>query len=267
MVRNVIFFGGTGEGKSSCINLLAGRNIADTSSNAAGCTFNNTVHSLTLNGQAYQLWDTAGLNESEGGRVPHQQAIVQLYRLLKQLRGGISLLVFIMRAPRLKDSAQPNWVLFHEIICQGKVPIIAVTTGLELEEGNMDDWWTRNQHHFYNKGMRPSGHACVTAVRGLKRNNGNYVFDPEYNESKRNLANAITRACLPRPHVFQGGTWFKEIVEVTYKKRGCFGGQKRYENRKEVTGKGVEQLRQRCGMSHTEAEALGRIFAAIDAGR
>lgn len=267
MTRNIIFFGGTGEGKSSCINMLAGRNIADTSANATGCTFDNRMHNVTLNGEAYQLWDTAGLNEGEGGTVPHQEAIAMLYRLLKRLDNGISLLVFVMRAPRMKDSAQPNWTLFHEIICQQKVPIIAVVTGLELEENGMDNWWVRNRVHFEDKGMRTSGYACVTGVRGRRRPNGTHMFDPEYEESRTKLMKVITETCLLRPWKYTGVSWFKEVVEVSYRKAGgCSGGRERIESKKRIAGDAVVQLKNRCGMSQVEAEALGNTFARIDAG-
>lgn len=47
-IPNIIIFGETGTGKSSVINMLDGRLIADVSSGASGCTFHSSPYEVKL---------------------------------------------------------------------------------------------------------------------------------------------------------------------------------------------------------------------------
>ncbi|KAG6868662.1 hypothetical protein C0993_012467 [Termitomyces sp. T159_Od127] len=69
-----------------------------------------------------------------------------------------------MRAPRIRDNTYKNWRLFHDIICDGNVPIILVITGLEQEK-IMGQWWFENKGTFQKYGMHPNGVACITDTR------------------------------------------------------------------------------------------------------
>lgn len=250
-------------GKSSIVNLLADKDIADTSPNATGCTFENKDFPVVINGQEYRLWDTAGLSEGNEGKVPHKEAVRQLYRLLKKLDGGISLLLFVIRAPRMRDSAPYNWRIFYEIICQKKVPIIVVVTGAELEQLDMDDWWLRNKVHFERKDMQPHGYACIVATKGKQKRNGSYMFEEEYEESKRKLTKVIEARCLLDPWKYTGVDWFQEVIEVSYETRWCRDAIEHKEKRI-VPATGVVQLKERCGLNQQEAEILGKVFEAVD---
>lgn len=103
---NVVIFGETGAGKSSVINMIAGEKIAITSSSLSGCTFDSTKYMVAINGIQFRLWDTAGLNETEHGTVATKDAIIRLYRLINELslNGGVNLLVYCVRAPRITRS-------------------------------------------------------------------------------------------------------------------------------------------------------------------
>lgn len=136
---NVVIFGETGVGKSSIVNMLSAKDVAKTSNGTKGCTFHSTAYDIDVLGRPMTLHDTAGLDEGEAGHIPKAEAIVQLYKLIRSLSDGVSLLMFVMRAPRIKDSAAKNWQFFSKIICQGQVPAVIVVTGLELEE-DMDKW-------------------------------------------------------------------------------------------------------------------------------
>ncbi|KAF8970952.1 P-loop containing nucleoside triphosphate hydrolase protein [Flammula alnicola] len=122
--HNIIVFGESGAGKSSIVNMLVGSDVAKISSLATGCTFESNPYDFNIEDVLFKIHDTAGLDEGEAGRVPKIEAIVQLWKLLRDLKDGVSLLIFCMRAPRMKDSPKNNWSLFHDILCQKKVPIV-----------------------------------------------------------------------------------------------------------------------------------------------
>jgi hypothetical protein len=255
---NVILFGESGGGKSSIVNMLSGgESVADTSSGAKGCTFESRAFEVNICGMDATLWDTAGLDEGEAGRVPKSDAIVQLYRLVRNLSDGVSLLMFVMRAPRIKSSVPVNWKLLHEVICQKNVPIVIVITGLEQED-NMDRWWWNNKGTFQSYGINPGGFACVTASRGKQKKSG-YIFDEEYAESRDKIHKLIRSTCLTAPWRVPAAQWFKNItVEfVEYESRSCGRTKEvRRQEHREVVGDAFEKLVSVCGMSRSEAQEL-----------
>jgi len=255
---NVVIFGESGAGKSSLINLLCGSDVAAISSSANGCTLHATPYDYTDPTEtSFRFWDTAGLNEGDGGRVPNVEAVVRLYRLIMSLHDGISLLIFVMRAPRIRDASAKNWTLFHEIICRRQVPAVIAITGLEGEE-SMDAWWTQNQDSFHAQGISPIGHACVAGTRGKRSRDGTHKFNDEYEVSREKMLVMIQQFFLRQPWQPHCVEWFREIVTVSYEPGGWCRSPREIEEIKQVAGQGIEQLRTRCGMSDEEARQLGR---------
>ncbi|KAG1759146.1 P-loop containing nucleoside triphosphate hydrolase protein [Suillus occidentalis] len=161
--RNVILFGQRGAGKSSLVNLIAGENVAKTSS-----TLQWREYSVRFDGDSYNVYDTVGLEEAQLGTKEYLDAIENAYSLIQGLekQGGIDLLLFCMRAGRPNATIQSNYRLFHEFLCDKKVPVVVVITYLENEVGEMDTWWTRNKHIFRHQEFDIAGHACITAIKG-----------------------------------------------------------------------------------------------------
>jgi len=264
---NIILFGESGAGKSSVVNMLStDEHTADISSGARGCTFESRSFDVDVLGHPMTIWDTAGLDEGDAGRIPKSEAIVLLYKLLRSLSDGISLLMFVMRAPRIKGSAPQNWKLFHEVICQKKVPIVIVITGLENEE-NMDDWWWMNKGAFQNYEIHPTGFACITASRGKRNKDGRGKFDDEYENSRDKVQRLIRSTCLTSPWCVPAAEWFKNIVNVTFtfRDRWCGLGTKkvRHEEIQEVAGEAFNQLVSTCGMSDNEARDLAEKMKGV----
>ncbi|KAJ3919505.1 hypothetical protein F5877DRAFT_12647, partial [Lentinula edodes] len=175
--------------------MLLGREAALMSSGALGCTFENKSYSVTIERQEYRLYDTTGLDEGTVGTVVSKDALVKLYHLLRDLQGGISLLVYCMRGPRITETLERNYNIFYDGFCRKAVPIVIVVTGLEDQEPTMDSWWTENKYAFDKYDMHFVDHACITATLGKKMKNGEFRNQEEYNESKVLLRDLIVEHC------------------------------------------------------------------------
>ncbi|KAH7888530.1 hypothetical protein F5I97DRAFT_1853337 [Phlebopus sp. FC_14] len=217
--RNVIIFGETGAGKSSVINLLAGKEVAKVANTARGCTFQYTSYPIDICGSEYSVYDTSGLNEGDPHTINRTQAISQMYRLLISLK---------------------NWRLFHEVICAKEVPIVIVVTGLEDEEC-MDNWWFQNRDKFFAYGMTPEDYACITATKG-KLKNGRHMFEEEYAESRDKVQRIIMTCALEKPWVVPKMQW---LVETSVR---C--------QRIKIVDKEVFPLLHKCTGSKEEVEEL-----------
>jgi len=163
---NIVLFGETGVGKSSVINLIAGKDVAKVSSDVDGCTMASTAYNISLRNQNIRIFDTVGLEEPQMGVNGYLAAIEKAYQLIISLSeaGGVHLLLFCMRGGRITATVQSNYRLFCEFLCNKKVPVALIFTGLERETV-MEDWWKRNESNIKKYGIHSVGHACITAVR------------------------------------------------------------------------------------------------------
>ncbi|KAI5991123.1 P-loop containing nucleoside triphosphate hydrolase protein [Pisolithus albus] len=166
---NVLLFGQTGVGKSSVVNLIAGRNVAQVSPDAEGCTMSSTEYRFVVGAHHFRIWDTIGLEEPMVEMNTYFNAIMKALQLIRRVAaaGGINLLLFCMPGRRVTRTIQSNYRLFYEMLCEGKVPIGLVITYLEREK-DMEDWWVRNSRPLYDYGIKSVGHACVTGLPDLQ---------------------------------------------------------------------------------------------------
>lgn len=194
--RNVVIFGESGSGKSSVINAITQTQLAETSSDATGCTFSHKSYPVEISGQRYVLFDTAGLNEGNMGAVPAAKAEKELRRLLCGLMNsgsdGIGLLVYCVRSTRARQALIRNYNLFYSVICRKKVPIVVVITGLE-NETDMQGWWHTNAKEFKSRNMHFQDHACVTTLH--KHAGISDVFTRRIAESREIMRNLIVKNC------------------------------------------------------------------------
>ncbi|KAG1889129.1 hypothetical protein F4604DRAFT_1568616 [Suillus subluteus] len=197
---NFIVFGEMGVGKSSLINLVAGKTLAKSSSGLKSCTLESTEYAITLPEPQLnvKLFDTVGLNNTTMNDKSYLDALVKAHKLIASLQnqGGVHGLLFCIKGGnRILESTQQNYRLFHEFLCQGKVPLALVITNLENEE-NMDDWWTNNQDDIKEYGIAPVTQVCITTIKGLKN-----VYEEKYSESRKKVCDMLTTlgrgdACL-----------------------------------------------------------------------
>ena len=165
---NIVFFGETGAGMSSVINLIAGHSVADVGAGAKTCTLASHPYKISTGIQQFLIWDTMGLNGASsmcdtvdmGGR-----ATKNAVRLIHDLseKGGADLLVFCKRSGGLTESEMNCYRLFKEFLCEGQVPVAVVVTHLE-HETCMEEWWMKNDLCLRNFLGDVVGHACITSL-------------------------------------------------------------------------------------------------------
>ena len=186
-VPNVIVFGETGVGKSSVINMLAGAPVATASNSVQGVTFQSAAYEIKIGDGQFKIYDTIGLGEDSAGSVPATTAVKNIYQLMVEVEGGVDLLVYVLRGPRLGAAARKNYQMFYEILCQKKVPIVIIITGLEAEH-DRNAWWSTNKAYFDKRGMEFVAAACITASPGKGG-----VYQKEYEESQKAVQDLILR--------------------------------------------------------------------------
>ncbi|KAG5638124.1 hypothetical protein H0H81_001727 [Sphagnurus paluster] len=241
---NILIFGETGIGKSSVINLIAGTTVAGVSGEAQGSTFESRAYPITINDQIINFWDTAGLNEGEHGTVPAQQAMRNLKDLVTVLGDGLSLLVCCIRAARFRTIWKVNYELFVRIICQHRVPVVLVVTGLE-NETPMEGWWRENGMEFAKFGMHFHGHACITSTRGKQLKTGEYMYQEEYDESVHVIRRLVADRCVGEPQTMPSET------EITSTMAGYFYQNSEQANRYRSREQRVHRRETRDADSHS----------------
>jgi hypothetical protein len=126
----------------------------------------------------------AGLNEPNLNNAAYQDATTKARELILSLRekGGVHGLIFCFRGGRISETVQRNYSLFYESLCQKEVPLALIITGLENEQGDMDNFWTQNEAHIEKSGIAPTAHACITTIKGY-----NNVYEKRYLESREKV--------------------------------------------------------------------------------
>jgi len=183
--RNVVVFGEAGAGKTSIITMIADPGVAENIKN---------YYDTEIDGARFRLWDTPS---DEGTAGWGDNAVVNLCRVIQRMEGVVSLFVYCVRGPRIKDTTAKNYRLFHSMFFRSEVPIVLVVTGLEEEEP-MDEWWRANKVAFQKHKMIFAGYACVTGTKGKLRY-GKYIYEDEYAESAKRLRRLISDPNLNNP--------------------------------------------------------------------
>ena len=194
--------------------MIVGNEVAKVAEDGVRCTFQNKCYDARIGETTFSVYDTCGLNEGERDRALNWKAVEGLYTLLRQLN-GVSLLVYCMRG-KLTESSRGNWMLFNKVICDEKVPIIAVVTGLEHAEA-LEHEAAKAKSHFETSGMRPKELCCIVSIQG-KHNE----FEELYNHSQQMLQKLVAESCSRRKWSTETEDWFGRIYQNVYTTRICF---------------------------------------------
>ncbi|KAG1878181.1 hypothetical protein F4604DRAFT_1580084, partial [Suillus subluteus] len=243
--KTIVLFGETGSGKSSLINLMADEELACTSPGMQWQEY--TIH---FGGDSYKVFDTVELEEPQLGIKEYLESVENAYILIKELdkRGGIDLLIFCVHAGRVTATMQSNYRLFHEFLCEKKVPIVLAVTNLEREK-RMEDWWERNQSLFEKYQIQLAGHACITTANRLDSRHRAL-----YEESRITIRNLVQKSTADeQKQAWIGGdNLFTSLLRK--QKEFLTGGPN--VRKKDL----VPYLTKRCGISPDAARQLAKMI-------
>ncbi|KAH7888378.1 P-loop containing nucleoside triphosphate hydrolase protein [Phlebopus sp. FC_14] len=246
--RNILIVGELGVGKSSIVNLIAGKHVVDTSDRARSCTLQSQHHNVDIGSAQLALHDTAGLHEAVGHMKVNDylDAVYQAHSLISKLESsdGISLLVYCMKAGRISITMQQTYNLFVEVLCRYRVPVVIAVTHCEGYDC-MEDWWKENEKNIQNYGFHSVGHACVTATPGYK----NAHID-KYKESRETMKRLLVNYSQGRSWKEGKTNWLKRVAVHI---RNWLPPRRAYRlGRSELKKK----LIKRCGYSREDAESI-----------
>ncbi|KAG1831903.1 P-loop containing nucleoside triphosphate hydrolase protein, partial [Suillus subalutaceus] len=245
--KNIVLFGASGVGKSSVVNLMAGEKVAATSASMDRCTMRWKEYTIGFGGESYKVFDTVGLEEPQLGMEEYLDSVENAYALIKELdkQGGIDLLLFCIRAGRMTATLQSNYRLFHEFLCEKKVPIVLVITNLEREQ-RMEDWWDQEHENLRKHEIHVAGHACITAADRLPAG----TQTDRYEESRLKIRGLVQQFTADgHRQAWIGGD--NLFVSLMRKLRELLVGSPRV-SRRDL----VPHLTKRCGISKEVAKKL-----------
>ncbi|MUG91327.1 GTP-binding protein [Scytonema sp. UIC 10036] len=201
----VLVFGTVGTGKTSCCNTLAGKK-KEVSNQARGVTFTSQVYeAFEANGKSIVLTDTAGLNESELGTVPANEAFMQLTKLLKNSNEGYNLLIQVFRASRLTILEKNNYDLFVKGIANLKIPVILVVTGCE-GFFPMSQWREENREYVESSDLIYKDIICTCFAKAEQRTELEPIYARLRDESRQAVLAAIIKYATETPVKFYDST-------------------------------------------------------------
>ncbi|KAG6334070.1 hypothetical protein ID866_5020 [Astraeus odoratus] len=243
---NVILFGETGHGKSSVVNLIVGKNVADVSRNALPCTLNSKKYQIGIGLHRFRIWDTIGFNEPKLSTNDLYSALGKAHELISEVTadGGINLLLFCARAGRITQTMENNYRLFYEVLCEKKVPIAFVLTHLEDEE-EMESYWTKNGETFTDAFGTTFGHACITGSPRVRE---------KYDLSRLTVLGLLTDCDSSGKYTMPQDAW---LVRVAKGLLLFLRTDERLPKAKRIT----KALVKRCGFTQADAERLGKQLA------
>ncbi|KAG1840222.1 P-loop containing nucleoside triphosphate hydrolase protein [Suillus tomentosus] len=248
--QSIVLFGDTGAGKSSLINLMAGKKVARTSPDMQRCTMHWQEYDISFGDTSYKVYDTIGLEAPQLGIKEYLEFVENAYQLVKQLdkQGGIDLLLFCVRAGRVTATLQNNYRLFHEFLCEKKIPIVLAITNLE-RENRMEDWWERNKGTFDKYQIKVAGHACITTADRLDGRHKDL-----YEESRVTIRDLIDKfTANEQKQTWSGGD--NLFVSLTRKLKELLKGSS-HVRRKDL----VPHLTKGCGISREVAKQLANMI-------
>ncbi|KIM65690.1 hypothetical protein SCLCIDRAFT_1212097 [Scleroderma citrinum Foug A] len=184
-----------------------------------------TEHRLFVDPMHINIWDTVGLEEPEMGVNGYFPAIEKAHALIRRLRevGGVNLLLFCIRGNRITTTAQSNYRLFYEVLCEEQVPVGLVITNLEREV-NMEDWWVRNKKSIEKYGIKCAGHACVTGLPDDRGPDGKYAKSRKAMEDllRQHDGSGIREVCqggrILKRRWSKGADWIREPLGVLWRR-------------------------------------------------
>ncbi|KIJ11688.1 hypothetical protein PAXINDRAFT_171636 [Paxillus involutus ATCC 200175] len=188
MIYVVVVFGRTGMGISSLVNLIIGKTEANVSNDCQQCTQKVGRYDAGIDDTKLEVCDIPGFDVSKKSIDNTVASIVQIHK-----KRGIDLLINCLQPTH---GIAPRYYQAVASAVGPEVPIAAVVTHLEREDGAMENWWSRNGGTLESqKELKFVDHACVTTGGLCATDHGHDTDTLRRQESERAVRALISRHC------------------------------------------------------------------------
>ena len=148
-----MLFGAVGCGKSSVINLLANKPIAQVFTNIEACTKEPRRYLVPIGKRQFTLWDTTGFGLPRRGAINPLLPYEQACDLLRNRLNGVHLILLCAS----KDDIRSNnhrlrslYWLIKDFFFGGYAPVALVVTHFDTPDDSKK-WWEDNQRAIFTK--------------------------------------------------------------------------------------------------------------------
>jgi len=213
--KRILIIGETGSGKSSVIKLLTGDTKIQTSDRAIGCTFECKFYDH----DEFLFIDTTGLGEGSEGTVPDAEAVKQLIKFITTNKDGFSLIVTVRQKGRITKIDDNNYKIFHNALCEGKIPNLLLITGCEFDNP-IDQWWNCNKKSFidtYKMNFVSGISICAADDDTIQKMNPSVqqIFKDVRESSKMELIKTLQKFSLQYPvPLYIDNKWYTPFLRV-----------------------------------------------------
>ncbi|KAG1890092.1 kinase-like domain-containing protein [Suillus subluteus] len=164
---NIVVAGAIGSGKSSLVNLLCGKHVAQTSNNAERCTRKLTDYQTSFCNTEYRVFDTLGFACSTSTSLgPKERPEKHEKRQIEEIHEQRSIDLLLLCMPSRNFHVQAVLDVHKRIQDQlhGRhVPIVLVFTHHE-ERSKIDSWWSKNMLRLQDQLNTIANHTCITSI-------------------------------------------------------------------------------------------------------
>ncbi|CAG8497125.1 1752_t:CDS:1, partial [Scutellospora calospora] len=130
--ESIVFFGRTGEGKSTLANMLiqedlcfeCSKNIFPISDNAVG----ETSEVKYSKNDAFEIYDTIGLCETSKGTISHKQAIKKIRYFFSKTKSPLNYICYVKKKSRFTKEDQKAFKKFKNIFKEGENNFVIIMT-------------------------------------------------------------------------------------------------------------------------------------------
>ncbi|KAG2128949.1 kinase-like domain-containing protein [Suillus bovinus] len=162
---NVVIAGAVGSGKSSLVNLLSRKRVADTSIDAGRCTRESKDYPISFRDTAYRVFDTVGFAYSNGpSSVPEDRPKKWGKRQIGKIstQGSIDLILLCVTSRNFHvQAALDAHKKIQDELNGRKVPVVLVVTHFE-EQPTSNRWWSENLSMFQSQLHSITEHTCIS---------------------------------------------------------------------------------------------------------
>ena len=147
-IDRLLVIGTAGAGKSSLINLLAGKTITEVNDGTRSCAFTYDVYKIKYGQYPLEITDAIGLDtypESDS-QVQRLETLKNLIRFIKRNGRGFTCIIFVMQKGRIPDGFEQYYNTIFKYILRSLPPAVLFVNHCE-SDNPVDEWRSRNGEH------------------------------------------------------------------------------------------------------------------------